>query len=311
MSSKFEIALEEAGGELVSLEKMSAEALSSFLAVVGSFKALIEDQFDQSKLVYGIVEGSASFEVKSINNSIDSIYVNLNKTIRDGSENKLITSKLKTIQGYLKDENLIFRFNYYKNGEKPVDLKEKVVSSRIKHKRSKREFYYQLEIKSGLVNQVGGNNPNYHLDHGNSDKYTIFCTKEEAQNVNKHLYKNIKVLVLAKVYNKIDKFDVYSHKEIIDNYIFNHLSEFLRNYNRISDLISKLDYFYDFVFELSKNNEILIGFLKYTLIGFNSNEFHPSELKTVLVLSKSFKDIPFIENERRSLLDTYNKLIKN
>lgn len=311
MSSKIEIALEEANGELVTLKNMSAEALSSFLAVIGSFKAIIEDQYDENSISYAIVEGSASFEVKVNNNKdFDSFYSNFNTTIERGSTDKILISKLKNIQGYLNDKNLLFKFNYYKNGNAPVDLKQKVISSKIIHRRNKDPYVFKLEIKSGLLNQVGGNNPNYHLDHGNNDRYTIFCSKENAQEINQYLYKSIKVLVLSKVYNRVDKFDNYYHKAILNSSIVNVLSEFLRNYNKKNSLLDKLDYLYDFTIDLSKDKSTLLEFLSYILIGFNSNDFHPSELKTILVISKGFKNKSNIESERKLLLETYNLLIQ-
>lgn len=306
MASRFELSLEEANGELVSLKNLSGEALSSFLAVVSSLKAMIEEQSDETQITYRIVEGSASFVAESKNEVMNSFYGEFQSTVKEGSYDKTFVNNLKRIQSYLKNEDLGFKFYYFPNGSPKIDLKEKVINSKIISKRSKNKYSFKLEILSGLLNQVGGNNPNYHLDHGRNEKITIFCEKDEAILVNEYLYKNIKCLVETKSYSSKDKQDYYIHKTILDEQSNNIIRPFLREYNKISDLISKLDLIHKYTFKISDNKDLLLKFLKILCIGFTSKNFHQSELKTILILTKSFKEAPVIKIERSKLLEMYN-----
>lgn len=306
MASKLELSLEEANGELVSLKNLSGEALNSFLAVVGSLKAMIEEQSDDSKFIYRIVEGSASLVVESPNEIMNSFYGEIQSTVNDGSFDKNFVGNLKRIQTYLKNEDLDFRFYYYPNGSPKIDLKEKVINSKIKSKRSRNKHSFKLEILSGLLNQIGGNKPNYHLDHGMNKKLTIFCEKEDAISIREYLYKNIKCLVETKAYSSIEKEDFYTHKTVLDIESVNILLPFLRDYNRKNDLISKLDLIHDYTFKIAPNKNSLLNFLKILCIGFSSPNFHQSEIKTVLILTKPFKENQFLSRERSKLLDFYN-----
>lgn len=306
MASKLELSLEEANGELVSLKNLSGEALSSFLAVVGSLKAMIEEQSDESQFIYRIVEGSASFIAESKNEVLNSFYGEFNSTVKEGSYDKSFVGNLKRIQSYLKSENLGFKFYYYPNGSPKIDLKEKVVTSRIRSKRTKNKFSFKLEIVSGLLNQIGGNNPNYHLDHGNNKKLTIFCEKEEAISIREFLYKNIKCLVETKAYSSLDKEDVYNHKIVLDDKTLTIIRPFINEYNKIVDIIKKLEFIHEYTLKVSQDKDSLLKFLKTLTIGFSSQNFHQSEIKTVLILTKPFKEYQIISKERNKLLEVYN-----
>lgn len=86
------------------------------------------------------------------------------------------------------------------------------------------------------------------------------------------------------------------------------LESYLKKYNQEENLVDKLSMTYKFVdetFEQSKGNAHQV--LKELLITFNDKKFHLSELKTLLVISKPFKEHETIKDARAALLDTYQK----
>ncbi|MEB2780764.1 hypothetical protein U3A58_10200 [Algoriphagus sp. C2-6-M1] len=306
MSEKLRLSLEQANGELVELDNLSGEALSSFLAVVGFLKAVIEEEVDESKLIYRLKKGSALLEVESSTNSIHTFYHSLQSTVKNGSHDRVTVNNLRKMQSYFKNDSLDFKFGLYSNLNQPIDLKEVITKSEIKSKRSRNKFEFKLEIKSGLLNQIGGNNPNYHLDHGGIEKITIFCERDQAIEIRESLYKNVKSLVETKSPSRIDQDETYTHRAILDEEEIKIIRPFLKDYNQDVDLITKLDYIHNHSLKNSGNKNILLKFLKLIILGFTSEKFHQSELKTVLIISKSLKDEPSISNERKSLLNLYN-----
>lgn len=84
-------------------------------------------------------------------------------------------------------------------------------------------------------------------------------------------------------------------------------NEFLELYNAESDLIAKLMMVHEFIHKyFDKDKDLGFKIVKEFLIYFNDPKFNLSEIKTVLVISKSFKENPLMKEEREKLLETYN-----
>ena len=86
------------------------------------------------------------------------------------------------------------------------------------------------------------------------------------------------------------------------------LESYLKKYNKEESLVDKLSMTYQFadaIFEHSNGNTHDI--LKELLLTFNDKKFHLSELKTLLVISKPFKEHETIKEARAALLATYQE----
>lgn len=81
---------------------------------------------------------------------------------------------------------------------------------------------------------------------------------------------------------------------------------YLKKYNKEENLADKLSMTYQFVDEIFEHsNGNAHETLKKLLITFNDKNFHLSELKTLLVISKPFKEHETIKDARAALLATY------
>ena len=305
MSNSLEIALTEAEGTNVSLNSMSKSAIESFVSAVSSLKSLAVSVAEEETLNFSISEGSAMCTVNAPQQSLDAIHLAIETAIGGKSEDKSVTSHLRNIQTQIKRENFKFRFLYKKNNEVVLDIYEPLLKAKkIALKRSKKRFQYKLLLVSGLLNQIGGKNPNYHFDYGDGNKLTIACSQEEAIDVNQHLYKKVQSLLICKEWYEIDRKDEYYHKIIVKEEHNQPLRAFLKKYNNEKNLIEKLSLIHDFIdscFEKDYGHDIL----KYFVTAFNSPFFELSELKTLLVISKPFKEHPLIKDSREKLLETY------
>lgn len=305
--NRLEIALTEANGESVSLKSMTPDALESFMSVMSSLKSLAIAIISKEDLNFSISEGSAQCVVEAPSDSMNLIYDELDIAMKGESEDKDITTSLRSIQDQIKRENYRYRFLYKRSQNPTIDLYSRLINSkRISIKRKRNQFEYKLLIKSGFLNQIGGKTPNYHFDYGGGEKITISCTVPEAQSINQYLYTNVQALLLCKQWYDENKRDEYTHKAIIKDELVKKIKTYLNSYNKERELVRKLSLTHDFIDNMF-NEKLGHQFLSYLLIAFNDKNFHLSELKTLLVISKPFREMEEIKKVRNALNETYKE----
>lgn len=307
MNNKLEISLVEANGEPVSLNSMSPDALASFISVMSSLKSIaVSVAIEDREMNFSIRSGSAQCVLEAPKIQMDSIYQELDIAMQGESDDKEVTSHLRNIQDQIKRQSFSYRFFYKKGPRQIVDIHDRLITSRrIGLKRRRKKYEYKLKVLNGFLNQIGGKNPNYHFDYGSGDVITIDCTVEEAKSINKYLYLNVSSLILCKEYNSDNKKDEYYHKAIIEENLARKIKKYINSYYKENDLVKKLTITHDFIDAVFKKPEDGFKILYYLLIAFNNKNFHLSELKTLLVISKPFKDNETLREVRSQLLATY------
>ena len=92
----------------------------------------------------------------------------------------------------------------------------------------------------------------------------------------------------------------------LGEHVNNRLKIHLHQYANRVDLIEKLTITYDFIDDMfqSSEEEGLMA-LKYLMEAFAYKDCHLSEIKTILVISKPFKDIEVIRPARERLYEIY------
>lgn len=300
-TDKIEIKLTFVDDQSVDLSNMSVKALESFLCVTNSLKNISESVSDQ--LTYTIKKGSAYASVNGLPNEINSIYSKIDEALKGESSDEIVTSNLRSIQKEI--QNSVFKYQFlYKDEILDERIRE---AKKIVKKRKKQIFENRLEIVSGFFNQIGGNDPNYHFDYGNGNKLTIDCTINETEELKLYLYKTISSLVIKKTFEDKEIKPVFEHKTIIEDDLVYPFKEFLNNYYIPEDLIDRLEIIYDFIDNSDKKEKNIELLLK----AFKSNVFNVSEIKTILVISKSFQEKnEDIRKNRNELLKFYESLLK-
>lgn len=306
MPNQFQITLEEIDGHKVNLESMSSQQLSSFITVLSSLKSMTKSMTKDDDLTFRIRKGSAICE--AIAPSMDDLIEEVELAINGQSDNKEITTHLRTIQDELKKDNYGYTF-FYQGTDSSLNLHEKLKrSKRIRAKSKTNIATYKVECLSGKLNAIGGVNPNYHLDFSLGESLIINCSEEEAKVINLNLYNPLSVLVVCKEYENENKKDERQHKIIVEEKYADLLRDYLRlYYDKSKSFVEQLTVTYDFVYDLfdKEDREESLKILKYLLCVFNFKHFHLSEIKTLLVLSKSYKNHFFIKDEVHSLFETY------
>ncbi len=311
MSSQIEIKLTAANNESVSLKSMSPEALDSFMVVVKSLKSIITTI--TTNAVFSIQEGSAKCCVNVPHEDLKLIYGEIDTAIKGQSKDKVFASNLRTIQEQLKRVGYDYSFNclaQIKNPGNVISIHDRLKGAKkISVKRSKYQLEYKLRLLSGFLNQIGGKDPNYHFDYGHGEKITINCSREEAIEIKKYLYQDISVVLLCKEWSIPNKNEYY-HKVILESNQVNILKSFFNGYYKYDNLVGKLEFIHDFVYDLMSNQMNGLSILKILLVSFCDEKFHLSELKTLLIISKPFKDDELIAHARKLLLETYSTIRK-
>ena len=85
---------------------------------------------------------------------------------------------------------------------------------------------------------------------------------------------------------------------------------FINSYNKESDFLEQLRMFYDISNEWIKKDSVdyMLPRFKILIEHFINKESHASELKTLLILSRPFKDNVIMKETRIKLLEKYDEL---
>lgn len=299
-ADKIEIKLTYVDDEYVDISNMSVQALESFLNVTNSLKNISQSVSDQ--LTFTIKSGSAYASVNGQYSDIGSIYSKIDEALKGESTDEIVTSNLRIIQKEI--QNSVFKYQFLYGNEV---LDNRIRSAKKISKKRKKQFSEnKIEIISGYFNQIGGNDPNYHFDYGAGNRLTIDCTINETEELKLYLYKTISSLVIKKTFENEQVKPVFEHKSIIEDELVQSFKEFLKIYYSKENLVNKLETIYDFI-DNSENKEKYIELL---LKAFKSNVFNVSEIKTILVISKSFQEKnENIRKNRDELLKVYEELL--
>jgi hypothetical protein len=309
MSRRIEISLFTVDEVQVSLQRLTPAALDSFITVMNSLKAIAKAVDPSENITFSITEGSAKGCLIAEDEILEDIYTEVEAALEGESYNRGITENLRIIQKELKNDSFSYSFSYQR-GEQPVEFHTRLKTAnniRLKPRRNLPDF--RLQIKQGVLNQIGGQNPNYHIDYGNGDKITVDCTQDQALSTLRHvIYGRVSALVLRKKWPDTERKPEYHHKAILPDSIVGEMTHLLQDYYIKVSLVEKLTFLLSSLDDLiSRDKENGLILLKHLLIGFDDNNLHLSELKTLLVFSKPFKQNDAINSARASLLERYER----
>ncbi|TNJ47119.1 hypothetical protein KFZ70_05035 [Tamlana fucoidanivorans] len=291
----------DSDGKDINLLNMSLDETKSLRQILDAFIKIVEHEADLN-LKIGVKQGSAVPLMLSPDNQMEVVY---NK-IKDAHENSperdnLYVNELNVIRDVIDDK---FDFDIVYNRESSVKESLKpLFTKRFRNRRVRRVYRNDFSVKfiDGWLEQNGGVKPNFHLVV-NDEKITIQCNHEEARKVNPFLYNEIKISAWTKDKNGRIQYsfcDIYAGKS--EDYYY----DFKKFFNELKDkkgtepfhLISeKLEGFYD--------GQNYSGAKKFIRV-FLSNYASPVYLRTILVISKGFKDH---EDLSEILAEVENKL---
>lgn len=296
---KIEITLNSVNEKYVDLSNMSIKALESFLSVTNSLKNIAESV--SNEITFTIRKGSAYTAVNGTVSEINNIYNSIDEAISGESIDENITSNLRNIQKELQNEVFEYQFKYAN-----INLDDRVrKAKKIVKKRTINTYHREITVLSGFFNSIGGNDPNYHFDYGSGHKTIIDCTIDDVKELKDYLYKTISCLVIKKS-SVLDSEKVnYFHCSLLQDNQVKYFKEFADKLNTTKELFERIDSIYDFV----ENSNAKIDNLAILLKSYNLFFNDLNELKTLLILTKSFKENPKIKNYRKILLSDFERTL--
>jgi hypothetical protein len=272
-------------GNEIDLNSMSLETSKAVRQILNSLIAIVEHEKDLN-LKIGIEKGSVAERIIGNEPNLKVVF----KKIIKASEP---TSKRDNF--YVKHLNILYdnfqkveEYEMFYNSEGSKRDLRPLFSNKFKKSRTRKkvENNFNIEFISGVLEQNGGKKPNFHLVN-KTEPITIQCDIQQAQNVNKFLYKEIKVSAWAKATSRGMTYqycDLY-----VDNSekYFYEFSEFFKNLKNqegtepFHSISEKLEEFY--------NSKDYAGARKFIRIFLNEFSI-PIYLRTILVISKAFKN---------------------
>lgn len=309
--ARFKISLKEVNNARVSLAGMTPEALNSFLQVVYAFQEIVVELSTDDSISFSIVEGSARCEMIAPDQPVMTVRREIDSAIQGRSRNKVVTKHLRTIQSHVKNDAFVYDFTLSEGSTVISNYHQQLIDARkISIPKNRNQYNVKIDVISGFLNQIGGNDPNYHFDRGSGDKLTIACTRAEAQSVNQYLYRRIQSLVYVKIWHDDEKRDEYTHISVLDGReevrIF---KDFFSEYYRMISEVDRLDSIYMLI-ERPMAIELKVRILNHLLKSFTSDRATISEIKTLLIASRAFSEYENLSSLRELLAEKYNNIVR-
>lgn len=297
---EFKIVKDTDGNE-IDLNGLSLTATRSLLTLLSSLTNIIDITDSNKEVKIKIIKGSATIIAEGPETIIEEVEKDFEEVVEHKATNKALVSYWGDIQSLFQANGLEYEANFYK-GHTKVPVIDKIKTSRKfkpKVKRSKKTSEMSLSFITGKLIEVGGKKPNIHVINNGVDSYTIACEESEAIEVNKFLYKQI--FLSAWCRKRPNENPTYTYCDFyIDNKVFDEFRKFMeenQKQNEVDALISlhnKLKTYLD-----SKD----FGNMRKFLRLYNHESLDVSTLKTILVITKSFKEEEKIKELRQSIKD--------
>ncbi len=277
-------------GNDIDLASMSLDTSKSLRQILDALIAIVEYEKDLH-LKIGLERGSVAEKILGNAPNLKVVY---NKMV-EASE-----AHTKRDNIYVRNLNVLYD-NFHKVEEYEMfynadghkkDLKP-LFSNKFRKSRTKKkiENNFNVEFITGVLQQNGGKKPNFHLITA-GEPITIQCEIEEAIKVNKFLYKEINVAAWAKAtprgmnYQFCDLYVDNSEQYFTDFKQFFKSLKTMEGTEPFHAISEKLESFYDI--------KDYAGARKFMRIFLTPLSI-PTYLRTILVISKAFKEDDYFE----------------
>ena len=275
-------------GNPISLNEMSLDSTKSLREILDALIKIVEyeENFD---LKIGLRQSSAAESIIGTHAQMEIVYKKI-KAASQGNPNRerVYVNNLNIIRNNLENNKfkIVYKSNNVENIITPLfDKKFKTLRSN-----SEIENNFNIEFFEADLQENGGKKPNFHIISG-LENYTIQCSsKADARKVNPFLYQKIYISAWATSKKKGMEYtfcDIYAGDSQKYYQEFKTFFKDLKGKTGTEPfhLISnKLEYFFD--------NKNYSGARKFIRIFVNKFAI-PSYLRTILLISRGFKDDPY------------------
>lgn len=306
MPSKIEFKiLKDKNGNDIDLRNMSLPSTRAFLILLRSLTNIVNLKTTKDVNIK-ILEGSAVVVAEGADNIIEEIEKDFNDVVNSKSVKKEVVENWREIQTLFKENGLEYEANFYRGADRRPVFENIKTHTKFKLRTFRNTYTTSVKFISGKLIEIGGQRPNIHVTTG-AEIITIDCSEREAINVNRFLYQPIQVCTWKrKAHNQNPTYafcDFY-----INEGQFRDIESFFIKFQS-SDEIKKLELVHEEFrkYAESKNWGVAAKWLR----PFNNECFDVSTLKTVLIITKSFKETEGIREIREAIKQKLEHKIGN
>jgi hypothetical protein len=306
---KFEVKiLKEKDGSDANLENLSLEASQALVNILEAMTNIAFAQKKSDSLNVSIRKGSVAIAIEGQNTAMENIGNTLDLVANTKEEDPLIVDYFRTIQNTIKSNGLEYAVYVSNNGNKKdvLDIFKKNKTFTKKREKVIREHNFHVEFFDGRLIEIGGKNPNIHIEQ-TGIKYTIDCTEKEAKRVESYLYNDVWVTAWAKP-NSQGKIKYTFCDHYVNKDLFLDFKKFIKENTKQSGT-APLKGIHNKIVTLIKNKQY--GEARKFLKLFNTDIADVSRLRTILLNAKSFKNNPDFKDIIESIVELIEKKTKD
>jgi hypothetical protein len=290
----------------VELNSMSVEAAQAFLILAESVTRIIELTPNNEELRIQIKKGSATVAVSG--GEVETVAKDFTTIVNSKSTDKGLVEQWRKIQTLFAKNGLQYEANIYTRDETIEVFK---ILKKTKRLRTKSQYKPAIQTNicfmTGKLIAVGGKIPNIHIETEDLGRLTISCTEKNAKKAKAFLYSKILLSAWVKESGETKNY------ELCDSYfenqleLFNDLSLFISSMREQDDEIESLKLLhYECRKYLDENN---YGFFRKLLRLFIHESIDVNILKTILIITQSFKEKEELKEMRASVQSLFDSKI--
>ncbi|MDM1536388.1 hypothetical protein [Myroides odoratimimus] len=288
----FEIKIEtELSGDEFNLGNMSLDTTKAVKDILESLINLVEYENGNSgiNLKLGLESGSACHRIWGSDAELDIFHNEIEKVFNNADDRKNeYVAPLKIIHSRLADRGATVTFQ--KSTEPFLRILTPLFerTPRTRRPRIIEERYFFVEFFEGIMENIGGTTPNFHINVLGQPTYTIFLDIEDAIKLKHGLYSTNKVSAFKQI--RRDK----PHYTFCDYYVdtsvdyFSDLKSFFSTFYSKDNEVDKIVFLTEKLVEVYKSGDY--GHAKKLIRLFLDDSVFPSYLMTILRVSKAFRN---------------------
>ncbi|MFC3562152.1 hypothetical protein [Pedobacter jamesrossensis] len=285
----------DAHGNEIELTNLTVEATESLILMLQSMKDIISNTPGAEGAKIQVVKGSATVMTVASTEVIEHFHNDFNNILDKKETNPDIITPWRNFQNLLKANGLIYEANFYTKTEK-ISVEKKIKKAKkFQAKPVKRQSNFTIQFLKGKLMEVGGANPNIHLQ----DLKPIKCSENQAIAVNKFLYQDIELLVRKRATTDIEEYT------FCEFFINEEHKAYFKNLLHLLESKSLDDFLFDLHFEIKKLLDTQqFGVVAKVIRLFDHPSIDVNIIKTILVITKSFAEETAIKEVRAKLYHT-------
>lgn len=305
---KFEVKiLKEVDGSDVSLENLSIEASRALVDILEAMTNIAASQNENDTLSVSIRPGSACVAIEGDYQYVEKISNTLEVVADNQSEDPIIVDYFRNIQSTIKRNGLEYGASFISDDDEVDVINIFKESKKFTKKRKKtiRKHNFHVEFFEGRLIEIGGKNPNIHIEEGNI-KYTIDCTELEARRIRDLLYADVLISAWAKP-NANGKIKYTFCDHYVNRELYIDFKDFIKqNIKEIGTAPLKGIHYK--LADFLKDDDL--GKAKKFIKFFNSELTDISRLRTILLNTKAFKNEEQFMDVTESIIELIERKTK-